>query len=142
MTIRANRKTRIWAGVTAALAMTSLVGCTSDADNASRNLSIAAEAFEISRTIIAVNGITGDTIFLAEGRCSLESAESFLAGAVEITCKQGPDEYRKHFLILGDQDSVAITQEKPIDVSEYHTRIVLKPQNVIPEFDIMMGEDE
>lgn len=119
-----------------------LASCSSDADVASRNLSTAAEYFEISRTIIAVNGITGETIFFAEGRCSLESADSFLAGAVEITCKQGPEEYRKHFLILGDQDSVAITQEKPVDVSEYHTRIVLKPQNVIPEFDIMMGEDE
>lgn len=137
-----NRKTKVWAGVTIALGLTALVGCSSDADQASRNLSTAAEAFEISRTIIAVNGITGETIFFAEGRCSMESAESFLPGALEITCKQGPDEYRKHFLVLGDQDSVAITQEKPIDVSEYNTRIVLKPQNVIPEFDIMMGEDE
>lgn len=125
-----------------AIAAVTLVGCTSDADTASRNLSTAAEAFEISRTIIAVNGITGETIFFAEGRCSMESADSFLAGALEITCKQGPSEYRKHFLLLGDQDSVAITQEKPIDVSEYHTRIILKPQNVIPEFDIVMGEDE
>lgn len=137
------RNTKITA-ITAALALgvAVLAGCTSDADTASKNLSTAAEAFEVQRTIIAVNGITGDTIFFAEGRCSMESAESFLAGAVEITCKQGPDEYRKHFIMLGDQDSVAITQEKAIDVSEYHTRIVLKPQNVIPEFDIMMGEDE
>ena len=59
-----------------------------------------------------------------------------------MTCKYGPSEYRKHVFILGDQDSVVVTQEKPIDVSEYHTRIVLKPQNVIPEFDIMVGEDE
>ena len=60
----------------------------------------------------------------------------------DVTCKYGPSEYRKHVFILGDQDSVVVTQEKPIDVSEYHTRIVLKPQNVIPEFDIMVGEDE
>jgi len=136
------KKSRIGAALAGvAVGVMALAGCASDADNASRNLSTAAEAFEISRTIIAVNGITGETIFFAEGRCSMESADSFLAGALEITCKQGADEYRKHFLLLGDQDSVAITQEKPIDVSEYHTRIVLKPQNIIPEFDIMMGED-
>lgn len=137
-----NRKTKLWGIATIALALTALVGCTSDADKASQNLSTAAEAFEIQRQIIAVNGITGETIFYAEGRCSLETADSFLAGAVEITCKQGPEDYRKHFLVLGDQDSIAITQEVPIDVSEYHTRIILKPQNLIPEFDIMMGEDE
>lgn len=133
---------KIAAVALAAGLMLGIAGCTSDADNASRNLSTAAEAFEVQRTIIAVNGITGDTIFFAEGRCSLESADSFLAGALEVTCKQGPEDYRKHYLVLGDQDSVAITQERAIDVSEYHTRIVLKPQNVIPEFDIMMGEDE
>lgn len=137
------RKNKIITAVAGlAVAAGLLASCSSDADMASKNLSTAAEAFEVQRTIIAVNGITGATIFFAEGRCSLESADSFLAGAVEITCKQGPSEYRKHFIMLGDQDSVAITQEKAIDVSEYHTRIVLKPQNVIPEFDIMMGEDE
>lgn len=142
MTIRTNRKTRLWGAATIALALTALVGCSTDADTVSRNLSTEAEQFGIQRTIIAVNGITGDTIFFAEGRCSMESADSFLAGALEITCKYGPEDYRKHFLLLGDQDSVAITQEKGIDVSEYHTKIVLKPQNVIPEFDIEMGEDE
>lgn len=136
------RKSRIWAGVTAALLATALVGCTSDADNASRNLSTAAEAFEIQRTIVATNGITGQTMLFVEGRCSLESADSFLKGALEITCKVDSDEYYKHFYVPGDQDQVVITQEKPIDVSEYHTRIILKPQNLIPEFDIMLGEDE
>lgn len=119
-----------------------LASCTSDADMASKNLSTAAEAFEVQRTIVGINGITGNTIFFAEGRCSVESAESFLPGAVEVTCKYGPSEYRKHFVMLGDQDSISITQEHAIDASEYHTRIVLKPQNVIPEFDIMVGEDE
>ncbi|MBQ9917426.1 MAG: hypothetical protein IJO71_09550 [Microbacterium sp.] len=126
----------------AAVAALGLSACTSDADTASKNISTAAEAFEVQRTIVGINGITGATIFYAEGRCSVESAESFLPGAVEVTCKYGPDEYRKHFVMLGDQDSLSITQEKSIDVSEYHTRIVLKLQNVIPEFDIMVGEDQ
>lgn len=133
------RNTRIWAGVTAALAMTALVGCTSDADMADHNIKTAAESFEVQRTIVGINGITGDTIFFAEGRCSFEypSGRRF-----DVTCKYGPDEYRKHVFIMGDQDSVAVTQEKAIDVSEYHTRIVLKPQNVIPQFDLMVGEDQ
>lgn len=119
-----------------------LAGCSSNADKASYNLSTAAEAFEIQRTIVGINGITGQTILFVEGRCSLESADSFLAGALEVTCKYGPDEYRKHFILLGDQDSVSITQEKSIDVSEYHTRMILKPQNIIPEFDLQVGESE
>lgn len=138
MTIRTNRKTRIWAGIAVALAMTALVGCTTDADKASENIAIAAEAFEVQRTVVGINGITGATIFYAEGRCSFETG----AKRVDVTCKYGPDEYRKHVFILGDQDSVVVTQEQAIDVSEYHTRIILKPQNLLPEFDIMVGEDK
>lgn len=119
----------------AALGLTS---CESDADVASRNIATSAENFEVERTFVGINGINQEVIFYAEGRCSFETS----ARRFDLTCKQGPDEYRKHVFILGDQDSVVVTQEKPIDVSEYHTRIVLKPQNLIPEFDIQVGEDE
>lgn len=118
-------------------AMMLLAGCTSDADKASENIATAAEAFEVQRTIVGINGITGKTIFFAEGRCSFEypSGRRF-----DVTCKYGPNEFRKHVFILGDQDSVVVTQEKAIDVSVYYTRIVLKPQNIIPEFDLRVGE--
>lgn len=130
---------RVVAGLIAVAALFTLAACSSDADKASENISTAAEAFEVQRTIVGINGITGKTIFFAEGRCSFEYPSG---GQVDVTCKYGPSEYRKHVFILGDQDSVVVTQEEAIDVSEYHTRIILKPQNVIPEFDIMVGEDE
>lgn len=133
---------KIAAAVIAVGAVVGLAGCASDADQTSRNLSTAAEAFEIQRTIIATNGISGKTMLFVEGRCSLESADSFLAGALEITCKIDSDSYVKHFYVPGDQDQVVITQEAPIDVSEYHTRVILKPQNLLPEFDIKLGEDK
>ena len=124
--------------VAAAVAVLALVlsGCTPSADVASQNIATAAEAFEVQRTMVGINGITGDVIFFAEGRCSFEAGE----GRFDAVCKYGLDEYRKHVFILGDQDSVVITQEKPIDVSEYSTRVVLKPQNLIPNFDIQVGE--
>lgn len=132
-------KNKLIAAGIVVLAAAGLTACTSDADKASENISTAAEQFEVQRTVVGINGITGETIFYAEGRCSFEypSARRF-----DITCKYGPSEYRKHTFIMGDQDSVAVTQEVPIDVSEYHTRIILKPQNVIPEFDIEVGEDQ
>lgn len=131
-------KTKIIATIgAAALAVTMLAGCTSSADKASENISTAAENFEVQRTIIGINGITGKTIFYAEGRCSFEYPSD---SRVDVTCKYGPDQYRRHTFILGDQDSVVISQEKDIDVSVYHTRIILKPENVIPEFDISVGE--
>ena len=122
------------------LGLVGLTGCVTetDADVASTNIATAAEQFEVQRTFVGINGISQEVIFYAEGRCSFETG----SGRFDVTCKYGPDEYRKHVFILGDQDSVVITQEKPIDVSEYHTRIVLKPQNLIPEFDLEVGEDK
>lgn len=128
----------IAAVATAAASILILAGCTSDADRTDENIKVAAEAFEVQRTIVGINGISGKTVFYAEGRCSVEYPDP---RRFEVVCKYGPDEYRKHVFLMGDQDSVAITQEVPIDVSEYHTRVILKPQNIIPEFDIMVGED-
>lgn len=129
----------IAAGAALILAALVLTGCTSDADKASENISTAAENFEVQRTITAISGITGDILFVAEGRCSFEYPTN---NRVDVTCKYGPSEYRKHVFMLGDQDSVVVAQEEAIDVSEYHTRIVIKPQNLIPEFDLKVGEDE
>lgn len=125
-------------GIAAAGALIAgLAACTSDADKASENIATAAEQFEVQRTIVGINGITGETTFYAEGRCSFEYPSS---RRFDITCRYGPDEYRKHTFIMGDQDSVTITQEQPIDVSVYHTRVILKPENLIPEFDLEVGK--
>lgn len=129
------------------LAGTALAGCSgvtttngnSDADKVSENIALEAEAFQVQRSITATSGITGEVLFVAEGRCSFEYPGE---GRVDAICKYGPDEYRKHTFIIGDQDQVIIAQEKPIDVSEYHTKIIIKPQNAVPEFGISVGEDE
>lgn len=114
-----------------------LSGCISDADMADENIKTAAEQFEVQRTIVGINGITGETTFYAEGRCSFETVGG---GQFDLTCRYGPDEYRKHVFIMGDQDSVSITQEEPIDVSVYKTRVILKPEQLLPEFDLEVGK--
>lgn len=124
------------AAVLAVGAVLGLSGCVSDADRASENIATAAEQFEVQRTIVGINGISGDVIFYAEGRCSFEVS----GRRTDVTCRYGPDEYRKHIFVLGDQDSVVITQEEAIDVSVYHTRVILKPENLLPEFDLEVGK--
>lgn len=136
-----NKSTKFAAfGIAALAAVAMLTGCTSDADEASRNLSTSAEQFEIVRRITIIHPITGEVTFETEGRCSVESAESFLAGALEITCKIGPNEYVKHYEIVGDNGQVNIQQLETADVSVYHHRVIIKPENLLPEFDYEGGE--
>lgn len=126
--------------LSAVLLAACLAACGSDADKASDNLSKAAEQFEVQRKIVGINGITDRVLFEVEGRCSLESTDSALGGTLEIVCKHGPRDFRKHFVGLSDNVTFISTQLEGIDVSVYRTRIVLKPQNLIPDFDLVTGE--
>lgn len=118
-----------------ALAGLGLTGCVSDAGKASQNLSTAADNFEVQRMIVGVNGITDEVLFSVEGRCSMERD-----GDLVVTCKHGDDDYRKHYLGLSDNVTFVSTQLEGIDVSVYHTRIILKPQNILPDFDLSVGK--
>ena len=75
-----------------------LAACSNDAQVASYNLSQAADNFQINRRIVFYNGITGEYMLTIEGLCSQEPKEKKL----EVTCKVGPADYKKHFLGLSD----------------------------------------
>lgn len=109
----------------------------SDADKAQYNIMMDAEEFKVQRTIIAQSGIDGEIFMMAEGRCSFEYPSD---NRVDIICKVADDAYKRDTMILGDQDRVYIAQEEPIDVSVYHTRVIFKPESVLPEFDISVGQ--
>ncbi len=117
-----------------------LAACTSDADEAARNLSTAAEQFEIQRRITVLHPFTGDVTFEVEGRCSMESVDSALQGYTEVTCKIGPNEYMKHYIADGDMGQTLMQQLSTADVSVYHHRVIIKPENILPEFDYEGGE--
>jgi len=109
-----------------------LAAC-SDADVASRNLSRAADQFEINRRVIFYNGITGEYMLSIEGLCSLGNDEK--SGQRSVTCKTGPSEYKKHFLGLSDNVTYFAEQIAPAKASAYHYRVIFKPAVIIPDVD-------
>lgn len=115
-------------------------GCfQSNADKASDNLSKEAEKFNVQRKIVGINGITDKVLFEAEGRCSLENGDS-MRGFVDVICKHGPDDYRKHYVALSDNVTVISTQLDGIDVSEYRTKFIFRPESIIPDVDLVVGD--
>ena len=113
------------------LVMIVLSGCR-DADVASRNLSIAADQFEITRRIVFYNGITGDYMLEVIGLCSLGNSD--MTGELSITCKTGEREYKKHYLGLSDNVTYFVEQIDGKNVSTYHYSVVFKPIAIIPEY--------
>jgi hypothetical protein len=114
-----------------------LASCSTDAQVASHNLSQAADMFEIERRVVFLNGITDDYMLSIEGLCSIEDQGNQL----EVTCKIGPDEYKKHFLGLSDNVTYFVEQLESADVSEYRYRVIFKPSVIVPDIDVPVGED-
>jgi hypothetical protein len=122
------------------LVLVLIAGCTSQADTVSRNLSIAAEEFEISRRIVMFNGITDNYLLTIEGRCSIEVDE--LDNQLEVTCKVGPDAFEKHFLGLSDNVSYLVEQLQPADVNDFRTRVVFRPETILPDIDLKTSSND
>lgn len=110
------------------------------ADVASRNLSTAADNFEITRRIVFYNGITDSYMLTIEGMCSLGNYDS--AKQLTVTCKTGVDAYKKHFLGLSDNVTYFVEQLDPAKVSTYHYRVVFRPQTILPDIDFQGDMNE
>jgi hypothetical protein len=117
----------------AALAAVALAACEPDAQVASRNLSTAADMFEIDRRVVFYNGITDTYMLTIEGRCSIEKDRGDVQ--LEVTCKTGPSSYKKHFLGISDNVTYFVEQLEGRNVSVYHYRVIFKPQSILPDVD-------
>lgn len=114
------------------LALLFAVGCSTDADIASYNLSKDADMFRINRRVVFYNGITNDYILSVEGRCSITDQGNQL----ELTCKTGANEYKKHFLGLSDNVTYFAEQLDSANVSSYRYKVIFKPVSIIPDIEV------
>lgn len=124
---------RLIAIALAALTLVTLAGC-NDAEMASANLSTAADNFEINRRIVFYNGITGAYMLSIEGLCSIDKDNK--DNQLEVTCKVGPDSYKKHFLGLSDNVTYFAEQIDSAPADIYHYRVVFKPSVIVPDIEL------
>lgn len=115
-----------------------LVACEDDADVASKNVSKAADNFEVQRRIVMFNGITDKYLMEIVGACSIKDEGTQL----EVICKVGKDEYKKHFLGLSDNVSYFVEQGEPVKASANHYRVTFRPQSIIPDVDFRGSTDD
>lgn len=115
----------------------SLTACANDADVASRNLSKEADNFNLERRIVFYNGITGEYLLSIEGKCALKADGE--DNQLEVTCKTGDNQYKKHFLGLSDNVTYFSEQIESKSVSVYHYKVIFKPQVIVPDVDLKVG---
>lgn len=123
---------RVIAATLVAVSLTiTATACSSDADVASENVSKAADNFEVNRRIVMFNGITDKYLMEIIGACSITDEGNQL----EVLCKTGPGEYKKHFLGLSDNVSYFVEQGTPVKASDTRYRVTFKPESIIPDPD-------
>lgn len=111
-----------------------LTACERPADVASRNLSYAADRFEVNRRIVFFNGITDKYLMSIEGLCSIGNYDK--SRELSVTCKTGANDYKKHFLGLSDNVSFFAEQIEDVKVSTYHYKVVFRPETIVPDVNL------
>lgn len=109
-----------------------LVGCSTDAQIASHNLSKAAEMFQLERRIVFYDAIQGTYLLSIEGRCSIEPSTTKLM----VTCRTSETEYKKHYLGLSDNVTYFAEQLEAATVGVYRYKVIFKPTSIIPDVDL------
>lgn len=115
------------------LSLAVLAGCMDDAQVASHNLVKSADNFEIDRRVVFFNGITDNYLLQIEGKCSIKSDQ--YDKQLEVICKTGDEQFKKHFLGLSDNVAYFVEHLEPTSASAYHYRVTFKPQTIVPDFD-------
>lgn len=109
------------------------IGCNKDSDVASSNISKQSDMFQIQRRIIFLNGITDKYIMTITGKCSIKKDNQ--DNQLEVICKTGANDYKKHYLGLSDNVTYFVEQMESKNVSRYNYEVVFKPQVILPDID-------
>ena len=110
-----------------------ITGCQRDAQVASKNLSYAADNFQLDRRIVFYNGITGDYILTIEGKCSFDAVSD---RKVDVTCKVSDSEFKKHSLGISDNVTYFSEQLTSKGVSVYQYKVDFRPTLIVPDIEL------
>lgn len=116
------------------IAILLLSGCNTKAKVASDNLSKAADNFEVFRRVVFLNVMHDTYILSVEGYCSI--GIDSMDDQMYVVCKTGPDELFKHYLGRTETVTYFVQQLDPLGVSEYHHRIIFRPDVILPTLEV------
>ena len=111
-----------------------VVGACSDADVVSHNISKDADYFRVNRRVVFFNGITDSYLLVVEGYCSLGNDDR--PKTRSVTCKVGPNEYKKHYFGLADNATYFAEQIDAVKSNPYHYKVIFKPSVLAPSIEV------
>ncbi|WP_066454548.1 beta-sandwich lipoprotein [Anaerotruncus rubiinfantis] len=113
-----------------ALVMIILVGCGTEAERVSYNLSQQADNFNDIRQVTVINCLQGDVLFQMTGKLSItaDAADNQL----EIVVEDENGEYKKHFIGLSDNVTYVVEDITTGGVDRYKYTLNFNPKMWLP----------
>lgn len=91
-------------------------GCR-EADKVNHNMSLAADNFSCERRITVYNARTDKIVMYAEGYMSISNNAT---DELVVTCKVGPNEYKKNYIYLNDYTLYVVEDITGTHADPYH----------------------
>ncbi len=110
--------------------MFTFIGCESQADRVSHNLSKEADNFNVIRQLTVINCIEGDVLFQMTGKMSIKADTT--DHQLEITVEDEDGTYKKHFVGLSDNVTYVVEDISKNEVSKYKYTLNYNPKMWIP----------
>lgn len=99
------------------LCFTGCASCIQEADKVNHNMNIAADNFNCERRITVYNARTDKIILYVEGYMSISNNTH---SELVVTCKTGPNEYKKNYIYLNDYTLYVVEDITGIHADPYH----------------------
>lgn len=112
------------------LGMVLVVGCSTEAEKVSQNVSQEADNFNVVRRLTVINTRTDKPEFELIGQFSItvDSDDNQL----EVVCETGKNEYKKHFIGLNDEVMYVIEDVGGSQVNKYKYEVNFLPESIVP----------
>lgn len=114
--------------ITLVAIMFAMIGCDSQANRVSANVSKEADNFNVTRRFIVINARTDKPILEVIGNMSIQKS----SGDVDIIVEVGPGVYKKHFVRLNAWTIYSVEDISGAYVDKYHYEINFLPEMIIP----------
>lgn len=113
------------------LLILALSGC-SEASRVNHNLNKSADYFNIERRVVVYNARTDMVILEVEGYLSLSNNDS---GELVITCKTGPETYKKNYVRLTKYTLYTMEDINGTHTDPYHYKWYWHT-NILPDIEV------
>ncbi len=107
-----------------------LMGCDTEANRVSYNLSQEAENFNDIRQLTVMNCIKGDVLFQMTGKMSITADTN--DNQLEVIVEDERGEYKKHFIGLSDNVTYVVEDITAGDVEKYKYTLNFNPEMWFP----------